>query len=144
MAIDTHSLLLPKCVHLVQRTRRCDQIAVLLQRTAASLCDDGLMAPKMLRLRSSSQMREVNTHGTAGGRAWLRPSVCVRVPWDADRQESNSRNSDSVLQTENFGSRPNNRLTSIVRNTRSYPHRCTPSSCSLMPYVAAPQRTTQC
>ena len=52
----------------------------VLQRAAASLCDDGLMmAPKMLRLRSSSQMREVNTHGAAGGRAWLRPSVCVRA-----------------------------------------------------------------
>ena len=24
-------------------------------------------------------MREVNTHGAAGGRAWLRPSVCVRA-----------------------------------------------------------------
>ena len=50
----------------------------VLQRAAASLCDDGLMmAPKMLRLRSFSQMREVNTHGAAGGGVWLRPSVCV-------------------------------------------------------------------
>ena len=47
----------------------------VLQR-AAALCDDGLMmAPKMLRLRWSSQMREVNTHGAAGGGVWLRPSV---------------------------------------------------------------------
>ena len=51
----------------------------VLQRAAASLCDDDLiMAPKMLRLRSSGQMRQVNTHG-AVGRVWLRPSVCVRV-----------------------------------------------------------------
>ena len=49
----------------------------VLQRAAASLCDDGLMAPKMLRLRSSSQMRKVNTHGAAGGGVWPRPSVCV-------------------------------------------------------------------
>ena len=72
MAIDTHSvspahssLLWPNCV---------------LQRAAASLCDGGLMiVPNMLRLRSSSQMREVNTHGAAGGEVWLRPSVCVRA-----------------------------------------------------------------
>ena len=94
MAIDTHSLLLPKCVHLVQRTRRCDQIAVLLQRTAASLCDDGLMAPKMLRLRSSSQMREVNTHGTAAGGVWLRPSVCVRAIGSRYRRGRNRQGSE--------------------------------------------------
>ena len=51
----------------------------MLQRAAASLCDGFMMAPKMLRLRSSSQMREVNTHGAAGGGVWLRPSVCVRA-----------------------------------------------------------------
>ena len=52
----------------------------VLQRAAASLCDDGLtMAPKMLRLRSFSQMREVNTHGAAGGGVWLRPNACVRA-----------------------------------------------------------------
>ena len=50
----------------------------VLQRAAASL-RDGLMAPKILRLRSSSQMREVNTHGAAGGGVRLRPSVCVRA-----------------------------------------------------------------
>ena len=44
------------------------------------LCGDGLMlAQKMLRLRSSSQMREVNTDGAARGGVWLRSSVCVRA-----------------------------------------------------------------
>ena len=70
MAIDTHSvspahssLLWPNCV---------------LQRAAASVSDDdSMIAPNMLRLRSSSQIREVNTHGAAGGEVWLRPSVCV-------------------------------------------------------------------
>ena len=33
----------------------------VLQRAAASLCDGLMMTPKVLRLRSSSQMREVNT-----------------------------------------------------------------------------------
>ena len=61
-AIDTHS----------------SAALVVLQRAAASLCDDGLMmTPKMLQLRWSSQMREVSTHGATGGGVWLRPSVCV-------------------------------------------------------------------
>ena len=38
-----------------------------------------MIAPKMLRLRSSSQMRRVTTHGAAGGGVWLRPGVCVRA-----------------------------------------------------------------
>ena len=60
-----HSLLWSNCV---------------LQRAAASLCDDALMmALKVLRLRSSGQMREVNTHGAAGRGVWFRPSVCVRA-----------------------------------------------------------------
>ena len=43
----------------------------MLQRTAASLCDDGLfMVPNKC---------EKSSHGPAGGRAWLRPSVCVRA-----------------------------------------------------------------
>ena len=51
----------------------------VLQRAAACLCDDGLMmAPKMRRSRSSSQMREVSQH-TRRRRKWLRPSVCVRA-----------------------------------------------------------------
>ena len=84
----------------------------------------------MLRLRSSSQMAEVNTHGAEGGGCWLRPSVCVRAissrrrrgrnpqrdqklkHWrvttgcvrEADRQtyRSTFRQVDSVLQTENY------------------------------------------
>ena len=76
MAIDTHSLLSSKCVHTVQRTRRCCGRIACYSVLLLLLCDDGLMmAPKMLRLRSSSQMREVNTHGAAGGGVWLRPSV---------------------------------------------------------------------
>ena len=39
----------------------------MLNRAAASLCDGLIMTPKMLRLRSSSQMREINIHGAAGG-----------------------------------------------------------------------------
>ena len=104
----------------------------MLQHAAASLCDGLVMAlPKGIRLRSSSQMREVNTHGAAGGRAWLRPSVCVKAVGtrchrgvnrqgseldnlarvtpgcvrDADRQTDRQiciyQNRDSVLQTEN-------------------------------------------
>ena len=89
-AIEPHSLLLSKCVHSVQRTRRCDRIAcysVLLL-----LCDDGwIMAPEMLRLRSSSQMRGVNTQGTAAGGVWLRPSVCVRAIGTRCRRGSTAR-----------------------------------------------------
>ena len=72
------SLLWPNCV---------------LQRAAASLCDDGLIAPKMLRLRSSSQMREVSTHGAARGGVWLRPSVCVRAISTRCRRGLNSQGS---------------------------------------------------
>ena len=53
-----------------------------------------MMAPKVLRLRSSSQMREVNTHGAAGGRAWLNPSVCVRTIGTRCRREVNRQGSE--------------------------------------------------
>ena len=75
-----HSLLWSNCV---------------LQRAAASLCDDALMmALKVLRLRSSGQMREVNTHGAAGGKVWLRPSVCVRAIGTRCRRGLNSQGSE--------------------------------------------------
>ena len=67
----------------------------VLQRAAASLCDDGLMmAPKMLQLRSSSQMREANTHGAVGSGAWLRPSVCLRAIGTRCRRGLNLQGSD--------------------------------------------------
>ena len=66
----------------------------MLQGAAASLCDGLMMAPKVLRLRSSSQMREVNTHGAAGGRAWLNPSVCVRTIGTRCRREVNRQGSE--------------------------------------------------
>ena len=52
----TYSLL-PKCLHAVQHTRRSDRVACY---SVLLLCTwyDGLMAPKMLRLKSSSQMQE--------------------------------------------------------------------------------------
>ena len=65
------------------------------QRAAASLCDVGLMmAPKMLRLRSSSQMRDVSTHGAAGDRVCLRPSVCVRAIGTRCRRGINRQGSE--------------------------------------------------
>ena len=67
----------------------------VLQRAAASLRDDGLMmAPKMLRLRSSSQMRDVSTHGAAGDRVCLRPSVCVRAIGTRCRRGINRQGSE--------------------------------------------------
>ena len=100
----------------------------VLQRAAVLLCDGLMTAPKMLRLRSSSQMRQVNTHGAAGG--GVRPSVCMRAIGtrcrrglnrqgseveklarvtpgcvrDADRQTVRSAftKRDSVLQTDNI------------------------------------------
>ena len=68
MAIDTHSFIVTEICALSPAHSSLLWSNCVLQRAAASLCDDGLMmAPKMLRLRSSSQMREVNTHGASGG-----------------------------------------------------------------------------
>ena len=39
-------------------------------------------------------MREVNTHGAAGGRAWLRPSVCVRAIGTRYRRGVNRQGSE--------------------------------------------------
>ena len=39
-------------------------------------------------------MREVNTHGAAGGRAWLRPSVCVRAIGTRCRRGVNRQGSE--------------------------------------------------
>ena len=36
-----------------------------------------MMVPKLLRLGSSSQTLEVNTHGTSGDAGWPSPSACV-------------------------------------------------------------------
>ena len=70
---------------------------VLQQRTAAWLfyvwwLHDG--TKKMLRLRSSSQLNVKSTHGTAGGRAWLKPSVCVRAIGTRCRRGVNRQGSE--------------------------------------------------
>ena len=71
-------------------------VVVELRATACCcfLCDDGLMAPKRLRLRSSSQMREVNTDGAARGGVWLRSSVCVRAIGTRCRRGVNRQGSE--------------------------------------------------
>ena len=71
----------------------------MLQRADVSLGDDGLMmATKMLRLRSSSQIRDVvNTHGDAGGGIWLRPSVCARTIGPKCRQGLNRQGSEADI-----------------------------------------------
>ena len=94
LALDTHSLLLSRCVHSIQRTRRCCGQIACYSALLLLLCDDGLMmAPKMLRLRSSSQMQD-NTQGAAGGVVWLRPSVCVRAIGTRCRRGLNRQGSE--------------------------------------------------
>ena len=43
-------------------------------------------------------MRQVNTHGAAGGGVWLKPSVCVRAIGTRCRRGRNSQGSEA----ENF------------------------------------------
>ena len=72
----------------------------VLQRAAASLCDGLMMTPKVLRLRSSSQMREVNTRrrrklGLAQAER-LREGYRFSVPSGLNRQRSEVENSAIV------------------------------------------------
>ena len=62
----------------VQYTRHCDRIACCIVRYFFCGMTQDYLITKMPRLGSSSQMSEVNTHGTSGGGAgWPGPSACV-------------------------------------------------------------------
>ena len=68
--LDRNSLLLSKCVHSDQRTRRCDRMA----------CYSVQLLLRVMMVCSWYQKKcEESSHGPAGGRAWLRSSVRVRA-----------------------------------------------------------------